>query len=138
MSIINSPDHYDSSYRGSRLVRVDNWALVQVLEQDGTEYSRQAARFAKAASEVLFFKRVFRKDIVTTHIWTEEDRPFVLWEHFFIPADQRQPGSTWIDWLVWNPRESHRGFLYAKQLISNRRTQIKAERRAEMAASRRE
>ncbi|WVQ81783.1 hypothetical protein IAT38_003908 [Cryptococcus sp. DSM 104549] len=128
MSVINSPDHYHKSYRGARLVRVDTQMVVQMLEQEGTEYCQQAANFARAASEVLFFKRVFAKDVWNTYEWTKMNLPIDLPECFWKPVKQRQPRTTWVDWLVWDPRDSDRGFYYAEQLIANRRDQLATSR----------
>ncbi|WVQ81770.1 hypothetical protein IAT38_003895 [Cryptococcus sp. DSM 104549] len=127
MSIIRSPDEYSRMYRGSMLVKVRPDVVVPLLEEQGTDDGGwEAANYARAAKEVLFYKRIFEKDILGTLQWTKQETPFPLPDYLMTPPSHWQAGETWTDRLLWDPR-SKDSFSGVAPMIQYRREEIDRE-----------
>jgi hypothetical protein len=71
LSLINRRN-YGGRYRGHRAIHLDAADAVEALmrHQGGRREWVQAINFAAASSEVVFFGRIFDKDIAETTTWT--------------------------------------------------------------------
>jgi hypothetical protein len=95
---------------------------------------------ARSSSEVLFYGRIFSKDIQSVERWTsnvsscyietegtcanDQDFGDQLPEEYFIPKKYRR-SNRWIDNLVWDAEDS---YSTASDKIAARKRQIRSSR----------
>lgn len=67
LSVIRNEMDYTPNYRGARMIGVD---ALDALVDIGYDNRDEAVRYARSSSEVLWYGRIFDKDIIETTTWT--------------------------------------------------------------------
>lgn len=134
LSVIRTPKNHPPGYRGPRgfAVRAEPTIAYHLKRHDiwdSSDYPTviRAVNFSKASEELLWYGRIFARDVIQTSTWTRWETPIDLPEEFFIPPKHRsRAGRKWIDWLVFDPAEE--GAREAMKAISARRLQLQISR----------
>ncbi|RXK39600.1 hypothetical protein M231_03102 [Tremella mesenterica] len=125
LSVINRYDCYSSYYHGVKAIHTNASEIIQAFLERPYNYGmydhERALKFSKTASEVLFYGKIFRKDIVETTRWNRYRKPLWLPKEFILPYHEKERNCTWIESLVWDPSDS---FSEAKAKIQERRNQL--------------
>ncbi|KAK8864614.1 hypothetical protein IAR55_001864 [Kwoniella newhampshirensis] len=135
MTIITRWDRYSDRYRGLKDVQFPAASLLEDYLEDvyyGDVEAVEALRFARASSEMLYYGRIFAKNIVETTKWTADliayhAPPCDLPDYCYIPRKHWYHGQTWLDRLVWDP--SVDTSRVAKHQMAARRDQLERSRR---------
>ncbi|WWC96143.1 hypothetical protein V866_003010 [Kwoniella sp. B9012] len=117
-------------YRGCEPIWVNPTSYLR--KQAKLEYYyenpyRKAYNFAKASGEILYYGRIFDKDILESTKWTNSNPGFVLPDYFYKSRKYWDYYDSWIDRLVWNPWEDDS--TEAKRKLKNRRIKLQKSRR---------
>ncbi|OCF54873.1 hypothetical protein L486_07528 [Kwoniella mangroviensis CBS 10435] len=123
LTLIRRNKKYSGLYKGTKSIQIDP---VDYLVKYTGEQVKTAMDFAKSASEVLYYGRIFDKDVLESTIWTRYSTPFDLPEYCYIPKKYWTSGESWLDRLVWNPRMD--SFYDADEMMSDRDGQIASSR----------
>ncbi|WRT67738.1 uncharacterized protein IL334_004710 [Kwoniella shivajii] len=99
----------------------------KVNKRDNLVKCQNAPNFFNSSSELLYYGRIFNKDIIETTEWTAESTGFGLPEHYYIPKSKWVNGQSLLDRLVWNPRIDV-GFYEARKKMNQRKEQIQRSR----------
>lgn len=73
LTVIRKQMEYSPSYKGARMIGVDP---EEVLRARGLDSSHRAVRYSQASSEILWYGRIFPKDIFETTIWNATVSPY--------------------------------------------------------------
>ncbi|KAI9639307.1 uncharacterized protein MKK02DRAFT_39605 [Dioszegia hungarica] len=111
MSVITAKP-YNPYYVGMQAVWLKAADAIEALGEKVylTRKECRALAFARASSEVVYLGKIFERDIMTHTEWTLENLPRnlrVSMEAFFKPKKQWVRGGTWVDQLVFKPKDSY-------------------------------
>jgi len=123
LSAIRRQKTFSPRYRGAKpLAIVAERAFRSGLPIYGLN---SALNFARSSSEVLYYGRIFDKDVLETWEFTLEDKDLALPEEYLRPRKYWR--HNWVNNLVWDPRED--SFYTAEEKIEKRRIQLEDSRR---------
>ncbi|WVQ96721.1 hypothetical protein IAU59_003828 [Kwoniella sp. CBS 9459] len=106
LSVIRRRQQYSRRYKGAKMIHHDPAALIMKLKpyQVDEKDRQDALNFIRASSELLYYGRIFMKEIIETSEWTNDAPGFAIPEWCFVPRRYWKQGQSWTDRLVWNPR----------------------------------
>ncbi|WWD17078.1 hypothetical protein CI109_101515 [Kwoniella shandongensis] len=132
MSVIQRRERYSRRYKGTKDIHFEATPLLG-RHLDGLSHSsddiesvNKAIAVAGRSAEVLYYGRIFGKDIIETTAWTRDSTPCKIPQYCFIPRKRWLPGQSWIDRLIFDPR--YDSAWAAEQRMDQRREQIAQSR----------
>ncbi|WVF69220.1 hypothetical protein IAT40_003996 [Kwoniella sp. CBS 6097] len=120
LTVIRRRSRYSPEHRGPRAIFLD--AAEHLASISLTMYGRDCWRFARASSEILFYGRIFRCDILETTTWTLQTPGFFLFADWLKPAHMRAESGIWTEDLAWVPTDS---YATAKKKIAKRTEELR-------------
>ncbi|WWC62570.1 uncharacterized protein I303_105166 [Kwoniella dejecticola CBS 10117] len=125
ITLIRRTRKYAPTYKGTKALYV---SPIEYIENYQNNYRDRlsntdvnaARNFANASSEILYYGKIFNKDILETTTWTHDDMPFDLPQYCLKP--RKYWTNHWLDNLVWDPRND--SFWEADGKMQDRNDQI--------------
>ncbi|WWC88577.1 uncharacterized protein L201_003489 [Kwoniella dendrophila CBS 6074] len=133
LHLIRKLEYTSRYYKGNKPIIVDPLQKIREKIQDDIyhwfDHSKldAAKKFAYTSGEILFYGRIFRKDILETSVWTRREPGFDLPDYCFIPRKYWSYRDSWMDRLVFSAGDD--SAKEARQKLINRRPQLQNSRR---------
>ncbi|WRT67737.1 uncharacterized protein IL334_004709 [Kwoniella shivajii] len=129
--LIQKCEHISRNYKGLKPIHVDPSPHIEDKVIEHNHYPFQtvydvASNFVRASSEILFYGRIFDKNIIESTVWTKWDTGFQLPDYCYIPRKYWNYRNPWFDRLVWDTNDSS---SEAKFKMERRRIQLENSRR---------